>query len=415
MLTHGELFAGIGGFGLGFDNAGMKTIWHVEIDKNCQNVLRNHYTDSLILSDVREVGKHNLPYVDVISFGSPCQDLSVAGKRKGLIDGKRSNLFFEAIRIVDELKPAFAVWENVPGSLSSNSGRDFAIVLNSFRECGACDIAWRILDAQYFGVPQRRRRIFVVADFRGGRAAEVLFESEGVSGNIETKRKAGQDVAYSIRANPSHSGDKGDGGINTTMIASTLSTSLGHHGWGIEDQDITNLQVSSTVETGINKRMRPEQVIPIVFDMAQITSKEHGTRPSEISQPLNTLGQMSVFDARGNGNGEIVPNLTGDHGNRVTDYTPVIAWKESAGNGQGGKGFHGKEDQAFSVGGYVQRVGVRRLTPTECERLQGFPDGWTAGQSDSARYRQLGNAVAVPVVEWIGKRIIQAMMKGEHE
>ncbi len=120
-LTHGELFAGISGFGLGFSEAEIETLWHVEIDKRCQTVLGYHYPESLILSDVRDCGKHNLPPVDIISFGPPCQDLSIAGRRKGL-KGERSGLFFEAIRIVDELKPTFAVWVNVPGALSSNSG-----------------------------------------------------------------------------------------------------------------------------------------------------------------------------------------------------------------------------------------------------------------------------------------------------
>ena len=163
-LTHGELFAGISGFGQGFARVGIKTVWHVEIDDKCRVILGHHYPDTLLLDDVKECGKHNLPPVDVISFGTPCQDLSVAGKRKGL-KGERSGLFFEGIRIVDELQPAFAVWENVPGAFSSNSGRDFASVLAAFRECGARDIAWRVLDAQYFGVAQRRRRVFVVADF----------------------------------------------------------------------------------------------------------------------------------------------------------------------------------------------------------------------------------------------------------
>src|SRR5690606_1758225 len=122
----------------------------------------------------------------VITFGSPCQDLSVAGKRAGL-DGERSSMFFEALRVFREMReatnggsPALVVWENVPGAFSSNGGRDFAYVLAGLAELGAVDIAWRVLDAQYFGVAQRRRRVFVIADFGGERAAEILFEREGV-------------------------------------------------------------------------------------------------------------------------------------------------------------------------------------------------------------------------------------------
>jgi site-specific DNA-cytosine methylase len=176
-LSHGELFAGIGGFSVGFEAAGIETAWQVEINPAAQKVLKVHYPNILLLGDVRECGAHNLGHVDVITFGSPCQDLSISGKREGL-SGTRSGLFFEAIRIVDELHPTFAVWENVTGALSSNAGRDFAIVLAAFRDCGARDIAWRTLDAAGFGVPQHRRRVFVVADFVGERAGEVLFERE---------------------------------------------------------------------------------------------------------------------------------------------------------------------------------------------------------------------------------------------
>jgi DNA (cytosine-5)-methyltransferase 1 len=196
-VTHGELFAGYGGFGLGFARAGIRTVWRVEIDRDCQRVLRHHHPDDLLLSDVRECGAHNLPPVDVISFGSPCQDFSVAGKRAG-IGGERSGLIHEALRIVRELSPALAVWENVPGVLSSDSGRDFLAILRAFRECGARDIAWRILDSQYLGVPQRRRRVFLVADFGGERAGPVLFESPCGCGHPPPGREKGARVAPSV-------------------------------------------------------------------------------------------------------------------------------------------------------------------------------------------------------------------------
>jgi len=348
-LTHGELFAGIGGFGLGFDRTDIKTIWHVEIDKNCQNILRRHNPGNLILADIRDAGKDNLPYVDIISFGSPCQDLSIAGKRKGIINGKRSSLFFEATRIVGELQPVFAVWENVPGALSSNSGRDFAAVLSAFRECGARDIAWRILDAQYFGIPQRRRRIFLIADFRGERASQILFERESSPGDTPPSREKGQEIAYSLRANPSHSGDKGDGGINTTLIAKSLSTNPADRLSG-EDNYIVGML-------------------------------HNGTPGRDAS------------DAADN---------------------KLIAWNWQSG---GDVRFDFNEKPMLQAS-QVPAIGVRRLTPKECSRLQGFPDGWNEWgidekgnrieMSDSTRYRQLGNAVAIPVVEWIGRRIVNA-------
>ncbi|KKK66853.1 hypothetical protein LCGC14_2959910, partial [marine sediment metagenome] len=197
-VKHGSLFTGIGGFDLGFEQADIKPVWQVEIGKHANKVLEKRFPDVHRELDVCKVGKRNLEPVDVITFGSPCQDLSIAGKRKGM-EGKRSGLFFEAIRIIRELNPAIAVWENVLGAFSSNSGRDFRDVLNSLVECGAADVAWRVLDAQYFGVPQQRRRIFLVADFRERRAGEILFECESMSRDTPKGGKAGEGITRPIK------------------------------------------------------------------------------------------------------------------------------------------------------------------------------------------------------------------------
>lgn len=187
-----------------------------------------------------QCGAHNLEPVEIITFGSPCQDLSVAGKRAGLA-GSRSGLFYEAIRIVSELRPALAIWENVPGAFSSNAGRDFAAVLSAFRDIGARDIGWTVLDAQYSGVAQRRRRVFVVSDFRGDRTGEILFESPCVCGNPPPSREAGPGVAESISACLNSGGH--DGGFRTEpgehlipSVVGTLSDGA-HHGGGQNGQD----------------------------------------------------------------------------------------------------------------------------------------------------------------------------------
>ena len=290
-MKFGSLFTGVGGFDLGLERADFECAWQVERDPHCLEVLAEHYPNVERYTDVRTVGKHNLEPVELICGGFPCQDLSVAGKRAGFA-GERSSLWFEFERIIDELRPKWVIVENVPGLLSSRNGADFAIILKALDDRGY-GVAWRVLDSQNFGVAQRRRRVFIVASLGNASCAEVLFESESVSGNIAKGGKAGEDIAYSLRANPSHSGDKGDGGINTTLVTATLR-GFGH-GW------------------------------------------------------------------------------QGQH----NDTNAVL----------------------------VPLVGVRRLTPTECERLQGFPDGWTAGQSDTQRYKQMGNAVTVNVIEWIGIRI----------
>jgi DNA (cytosine-5)-methyltransferase 1 len=181
-----SMFTGVGGADLGFDQAGWQCIAQIEWNKDCQAVLAHHWPDVPKWWDVSDVNGGELPAATTVVFGSPCQDLSIAGRREGL-GGSRSSLFFEALRIISEMReatdgrcPEFIVWENVPGALSSNGGRDFGAVLDALAECGAVDIGWRVLDAQFFGVPQRRRRVFVVADFAGRRAGEVFAESEGV-------------------------------------------------------------------------------------------------------------------------------------------------------------------------------------------------------------------------------------------
>ena len=404
-----SLFSGIGGFDLAFTRAGMQSVGAVEIDKACQSVLHNHFPDVTIFDDVKKAGKatHDKGSIDVICGGFPCQDLSVAGKRAGLA-GERSGLWFEFARVIDELDPGWVVIENVPGLLSSNKGKDFAIILQWLAERGY-GVCWRILDAQYFGVPQRRRRVFIVASLGSGRAAEVLFESKSVSGDIAKGRKAGKEVAV---ATLGHSQSHGLG-IGMQSQANTLEVPSSVNQAIIMAHGQANAEIVRDGEPSLTDNHEA----PIVF--TEPNGGGQGGKGLLIGgdRSFSESGQPQyVFDARGNGNGEIVPNLTGDHGNRVTDYTPIIfdANRDGLQNDEniaptmkhGGDG--DKAHSAYPKISVTQPTGVRRLTPTECERLQGFPDGWTAGQSDSARYRQLGNAVAVPVVEWIANRIVQA-------
>jgi DNA (cytosine-5)-methyltransferase 1 len=445
MLTHIDLFAGIGGFSCGFQKAGFKTVAYVEKDKAAQAVLRHHHPNALILGDVKDAGKHNLPYADVITFGSPCQDLSVAGKRKGL-DGERSNLFFEAIRIVSELKPSFAVWENVPGALTSNSGRDFANVLAAFQKCWARDIAWGTLDAQYFGVAQRRKRLFVVADFRGARAAEVLFERDGSYGNPPPSREAGQGTTpYVIKGaaigrrpeNGPQYGEVTEDGtcytLNTSevhAIAGTLAASGAGSARPAGQKNETSFLipvVASTVSRGEGQGKErgdgcDNLIVATVFqqnqreeirdlgDVAGALASEPGMHQQNFiafsaGQGVKAGGiaasEYTAPTLKGVGSGtNQVPTIA--YGLR-TDITPK--WLEECSPTLLTPSPTGGGHPPEVANGY----GVRRLTPTECERLQGFPDGHTAvnEQSDSARYKQLGNAVCVNVAEWLGRRIAQ--------
>lgn len=206
-----DLFSGICGFGLAFQKAGFEHLAFCEQDKDCQRVIRRHFPNVEIISDVKEINKERFAFIpDVICGGFPCQDVSVAGKRAGLA-GERSGLWFEFRRIIESYQPRWVVIENVPGLLSSAQGDDFRIILQGLAECGYLG-AWRVLDSQFDGVAQRRRRVFIVAGLgiAGERAAKILFEREGGCWDSPPRREAGQDVAATIRAGAaSRSADAG--------------------------------------------------------------------------------------------------------------------------------------------------------------------------------------------------------------
>jgi len=217
IKTFGSLFAGVGGFDIGFMQAGLQCKFQVEWDKNCRSVLDKHWPDVEKWSDVRNVNGRFLPPVDCIAFGSPCQDLSTAGKRAGL-EGERSGLFHEAVRIIKEMRdatngefPKWAIWENVPGALTSNQGKDFGVVLDEMAKAGALVIEWSVLDSIFFGVPQSRRRVFVVSCFDSAIAqrcpSQILPVQDSMSGDyqkgIEEKQESSRKDALCSTGNDS--------------------------------------------------------------------------------------------------------------------------------------------------------------------------------------------------------------------
>jgi DNA (cytosine-5)-methyltransferase 1 len=247
--TLGSLFDGIGGFPYAASFFGIKSLWASEIMPQAISVTRRHLPEMAHVGDITGLRGDKLPPVDIITFGSPCQDLSVAGKRAGL-GGERSGLFAEAIRIIDEMRcatheiyPRYAVWENVPGALSSGSGLDFRAVLESFAKTevpiprsgrwanagmvrgGGIDLAWCVYNAQYFGVPQRRRRVFLVCDFGGGRAGEILFVPKSLSGYFAASRAQGQIPA----ADAAGGADGASLSANINDTAATIFAGYGNH------------------------------------------------------------------------------------------------------------------------------------------------------------------------------------------
>ena len=201
MQTAVSLFAGVGGFDLALERAGVKVVASVEWDKNAQNVLRKQFPNAQVFGDIKGVSGEQLraagfnPEDGIITGGFPCQDLSIAGKRAGLA-GSRSGLFWQICRLLDETRTQTFILENVPGLLSSNNGRDMAVVIEALVERGY-RIAWRVLDAQYFGVPQRRRRVFIVGCLgnQGQSPEEILAISEGRAGYLAKSHEKGKDIA----------------------------------------------------------------------------------------------------------------------------------------------------------------------------------------------------------------------------
>ena len=345
-LKFGSLFSGVGGFDLGFEQSGMVPGFMCEKDEAARAVLANHWPNVKIFEDVIDVTRTN---VDLLCGGFPCQDLSVAGNRRGL-DGDRSGLWSEFYRIIETNRPPWIVVENVPGLLSSNGGRDFGIILGALAQCGY-GVAWRVLDSRYFGVPQRRRRVFIVGSLgkRTG-AAKVLLEPEGMRGDSAAGEKS--------RGNDPDRPDK------SPSSAWSFQSRFGRNGRG-RPIDGTYSLMATNGSTGRG-------------DFAPLVARALSTK-WRAQHDVDTIGANSHAPA-------ISFNVTQDP--VPGDIAPPVPTN----NGSNG----------VAVGPVV-----RRLTPMECERLQGFPDNWTAGQSDSNRYKQMGNAVTVTVARWIGRRIME--------
>lgn len=405
-MKHGSLFAGIGGFDLGFERAGIETAVQVELDPYCLELLESKWPDVERIKDVKEIEGPELGSVDIISGGFPCQDVSIAGRREGLA-GERSGLWFEFHRILEVAQPQWAVIENVRGLLSSNRGRDFAVILRGLEELGYC-VAYRILDAQYFGVPQRRRREFIVGCLREWRSIQVLFESEGLPGDPPASKETGEEIAGAIISRAGTGGPDVDAmGAYIYQWASGRGDDLKDTAQSLRADAEANYQIiyenhpnDSRVTDPLSNRpyadRGPDSNLVAGSASPKWRSASGGPAGDEahnlIAAPLRSRQHPHSMPGRG---GEDDENLVFARNTGAGFYSEDE--KGSIRAEQGGTSFD-----------LLSQDGVRRLTPRECERLQGFPDDWTANFSDSRRYRMIGNAVAVPVAEWLGHRIVAA-------
>lgn len=501
----GSLFDGSGGFPLAGSLCGIEPVFASEVEPYPIAVTRSRFPNMKHLGSVTDVHGGDIEPVDIITFGSPCQDLSVAGKRAGLKheangddETTRSGLFMEAVRIIKEMReatngeyPTFAVWENVPGAFSSNKGEDFRTVLEELIKiveptavmpavpkngwpyadsyCGdGWSLAYRVFDAQYWGVPQRRRRIYLVLDLRGQRAGKVSFEREGLRGYFAEGRTPWKGAAGDATGGVGAGDCAGEGncltpwdyqGKRVYSADGVFPTLYSAENSGQQQQAVC-LLVMDTPENckyqaeGYCKKIRGDSLPflpycvpytqPCVLESAGFKAgqsmaggigwqKECATTLAAQCSGTELTVCVKCYDARGNGDGQTVSTLTGDHENRITDYTSVVC-------------------EAVRVQ-YI----VRRLAPTECARLQGFPDDWghpdnkedfadeeyrfwlnvrnthaaingkpqkeyTKEQmltwynklhTDSSEYKMWGNGISLPTALYVMQGIVEALKGGD--
>ena len=382
-MKYGSVCSGVEAATVAWHDLGWEPQFFSEFDEFPSAVLNKHFPDVPNYGDMTKYKDWNLndKSIDLLVGGTPCQSFSISGLRKGLHDD-RGNLMLEYLRMADELKPKWIVWENVVGVLSSNKGRDFGTFLTALGEIGY-GFAYRVLDAQYFGVPQRRRRVFVVGCLGDWRSAgKVLFKPESLSGDPAPSRSKGQRVAPTVTTGPPYARTGNDrveteayitysGKVAPTITASgTPYARVGFGGNTETEAYVTYRKVS------------------------------HGEYTED--QGASTMLARDYKDATD----LVVLDRAAFNQGVNAKYDPLIKAQETMPT-LVARGPHAIQQRDMKV---------RRLTPRECERLQGFPDDWTRIQwkgkkpqecPDGHRYKAIGNSMAVPVMRWIGQQIKQ--------
>jgi DNA (cytosine-5)-methyltransferase 1 len=400
-MRYGSLFSGIGGLDLAFEQAGFDVIWQVEKDKFCKKVLARHWPKVRRYSDVRRVGAKVLEPVEVITAGVPCQDVSIAGSRRGLA-GKHTGLVYHFARILQELRPGWFVFENVPGLFSSNEGRDFAEVLRLFMvECGY-GVSWRVLDSRYFNVAQRRERVFVVGRLGRPCPAEILFECEGGGWNLTTRRETRTDIAVPLTSGSGGSsnapGRRQEDDFNIVKQAISAKWAKGTSGPSGDEHH--NL-VASTIRSEYGEQcFRGDGTDNFVFE-SRFARNGRGA-PDTIVPPLKAESGRS-------GKGDGAPLLCFD--------TTQLTHPANGANPQPGEPCHPLSARAHApaIAGTLGSLtegfrttdldgsGAFICSPSDADRMRETPR--LPRGLDSARYRALGNAVTVSVARWIAERL----------
>ena len=475
-LRLGSLFDGSGGFPLAAIFCEIKPMWASEVEPFPIRVTQKNLPQVKHLGDIKDINGSEIEHVDIISFGSPCQDLSIAGKRAGL-EGEKSNLFYEAIRVIKEMRcksngeyPRYLLWENVPGAFSSNKGEDFRCVLEEItrikdstvkltrpKKWGKAgeilgdnfSLAWRVLDAKYFGVPQRRRRIFLVADFDGRSSREILFEQKSLSGDTSEGCEKGKRNTGAIKESFNKTICLNDQGGQRMDFYSDESGTLRASG-GIAPFVFENhsqdsrykgpLKETQTLASNLGQGGNNQPFV--VYDIRQTSentkNERHNIYECDVSRTIDTSGNTPT---RNQGGVAIVEDIyTMSKNSHFTKADKNISSSLVATD--------------YKEPPLVNQKLVRRLTPKECGRLQGFPDYWCDNleienptdedlsfwrevfdkdaeikglkkkktdkqilkwlknpHTDSAEYKMWGNGIALPCAVYIFKRLINTANK----
>ena len=442
-MNYLSVCSGIEAASVAWEPLGFHAVGFSEIEKFPCQVLAHRYPTVRNFGDMTKYKEWGIDEpVDILAGGTPCQSFSVAGLRKGLED-PRGNLMLTYLGIADRLRPKWVVWENVPGVLSSNGGRDFGTFLGALVELGY-GFAYRVLDAQWFGVAQRRRRVFVVGCLGDATsAAKVLFESESVCRNPAPSREKGKGIAGNVAPcltasnDPSRSPQSSEvtQQVNAILEAQLVGAigartcrSIGaqdaESGHMIVDSPQFSTLCRSSGQANAENLNELSSTLSCLHE-SPIIATYSIKWPAEIDSTMNANfgGKQGLDDQHALGGASyFVPEIANTLGASPSCHSSV-----NVASGQGdviafdafnqdltgavSKTISSRNDQDTASCVVDRKVAVRRLTPIECERLQGFPDGWTDIKTggkptpDGPRYKAIGNSMAVPVMRWIGERI----------
>jgi DNA (cytosine-5)-methyltransferase 1 len=408
VINHLDLFSGIGGFHLGFERAGYKVnAFFSEVDQHAIAVYKHKFPNSTYVGSVTDVHGGDLPRIDLITFGSPCQDFSLAGKRKGM-SGERSSLVSEAIRLIDECRPRVFVWENVKGTFSSNAGEDFAAIIQAFTDLGGYTLEWQLLNTAWF-LPQNRERIYLVG---------YLGRPRHYTGSVFPITEAG-------RKDISLEGAR-------AAVSKTL-TARGQHDLhsGLQlvevkyPSDVRGKDTMPTVRTGGRSSITAKHSWDIVIEsgphevkqLNKLNESNNGTQPYMQNRVYDGDGIAPAVTQFANQMKVVEPNFTYEAANKIVRENEFYEGEPKALDFYN----HSVRDDSPTLTdpkhnnqGLFDGYRIRRLTPIECERLQGFPDNHTKygivdgevkEMANTHRYKQCGNAVTVDVVEAVAKQI----------